>query len=133
MILLLPILAMAAQADPPNPAWNCDDPVQQQAMNWCAHQAYQAADARLNEQWDSTAAAMKAMDQETDGLFENGPGYFEALLRAQRAWIAFRDANCTSAGYYARGGTLEPLLVSICKTDMTERRTEELRNLMERP
>lgn len=127
----------AAQATPPNPDWNCADPMAQQEMNWCAYQDYLAADAELNAQWNKTSAILKERDiqwMDGHGNHDDGrPGYFPTLLEAQRAWIAFRDAHCRSEGYYARGGSLEPLLVSTCKTDMTRARTEELRELVEIP
>ena len=107
---------------------DCDDPATQTEMNRCAVIAYQASDAELNDQWAVTAADMKQRDV---GAIDDGrPGYFDTLLASQRAWLAYRDAHCTAVGYYARGGTLESLLVSTCKTDLTEQRTRDLRDLI---
>lgn len=130
-MILLPILAMAAQAgaaDPPNPAWNCADPVQQQEMNWCAAQEFDAADAELNAQWPVTAAKMKEIDQAGDAN-DGRPGYFAQLLAAQRAWLKYRDEHCATQGYLARGGSLEPLLVANCRTALTQERTRQLYDL----
>lgn len=130
-MILLPILAMAAQAgapDPPNPAWNCADPVQQQEMNWCAAQEFDAADAELNAQWSVTAAKMKEIDRAGDAN-DGRPGYFDQLLAAQRAWLTFRDEHCATQGYLARGGSLEPLLVANCRTALTQERTRQLYDL----
>ncbi|WP_296718674.1 lysozyme inhibitor LprI family protein [Erythrobacter sp.] len=129
--LILPLLLQSAE--PPVPGWNCDDPQVQQEMNWCAARDFEVADERLNSQWKETAAAMKARDAsfvEYAGD-DTREGYFESLLEAQRAWLRYRDAHCRLEGYYARGGSLEPLLVSTCKARLTRMRTDELRELIE--
>lgn len=134
--ILMPILLMlhpASQIDPPNPDWNCDDPVQQQEMNWCADLEFASADDALNHQWAETSALMKARDEAWEATvvpqWDDRPGYFATLLEAQRAWLVYRDTHCRSDGYAARGGSLEPLLVSTCKTALTNVRTEQLREL----
>ncbi|AKH44215.1 uncharacterized protein YecT (DUF1311 family) [Altererythrobacter atlanticus] len=128
-MIILPLLAAAAQAATPNPEWNCDDPVQQQEMNWCAQQDFLAADEALNTQWDATASRMKQRDMVYDTSHDGRPGYFEQLLEAQRAWLKYRDAHCATDGYLARGGSLEPLLVATCKTALTKTRIEELHDI----
>lgn len=131
MLMMLALSAAATIQEPPNPDWNCGDPMAQQEMNWCAQQDYLAADAALNEQWKLTATAMKQRDAEFKPYdWDDRPGYFATLLEAQRAWIAYRDAHCRSEGYYARGGTLESLLVATCKLELTRQRTEQLQALM---
>ena len=123
-------------ATPPNPDWNCHDPQAQQEMNWCAAQDYDVADLALNAQWKITSAKMKARDTASaDSLpdWDDRPGWHASLLEAQRAWITFRDAHCRVDGYTARGGSLEPLLVSTCKTALTKARTRELRELADGP
>ena len=127
MILLALAAATAAQ-----PALDCDNAYTQSDMNQCAWIEYEAADAALNAQWAETAAAMKRMDAGADTTYDDGrPGYFDQLLAAQRVWLKYRDEHCASEGYLARGGSMEPLLVSTCKTDLTEKRTKELRELTE--
>ncbi|MEM6267546.1 MAG: lysozyme inhibitor LprI family protein [Pseudomonadota bacterium] len=130
------LLAGGADATPPNPGWNCNDPQAQQEMNWCAARDYKAADDALNAQWTLTADRMKARDASLTKYQPDGdgrPGYFETLLEAQRAWLTYRDAHCRADGFYARGGSLEPLLVATCKTALTKTRTDELRDLASAP
>lgn len=55
----------------------------------------------------------------------------EALVKAQRAWIGYRDAQCLSWGFQARGGSMEPMLVSSCEADLTRKRTAELKALVD--
>jgi len=115
------------------PNWNCDDPIAQQEMNYCAGQDFKAADAALNAQWAITSAKMKASDADftADGSarYDRRAGYFETLLEAQRAWLRYRDAHCLAVGYSARGGRMEPMLESMCKTQLTEERTQQLKDL----
>ena len=51
-------------------------------------------------------------------------------LPAQRGWIAYRDGQCELAGFEARGGSMEPMLVSGCLADLTRKRTKELKEFI---
>ena len=126
MIALLSLLLMAGE-----PALDCDRAGTQMAMNRCAHLDYEAADAALNAQWKITAAAMKQRDTDLDREYDTRQGYFGTLLAAQRAWLAYRDAHCRSEGYFARGGSMEPMLVSGCLAQLTRVRTAQLAELVE--
>ena len=122
------VLAAGGPADAP---WDCKEPMPQQEMNYCAAVEYDKVDAALNVQWKLTAAAMKQRDDGRDATYDQRPGYFATLLDGQRAWLKYRDAHCRSEGYYARGGSLESLLVSTCRTKLTEQRTQQLQFLIE--
>ena len=111
----------------------CDDPQTQLALNTCAGIDFEQADERLNAQWLETVTYMKARDAEIDRAEDSQPGHYETLLAAQRAWLAYRDAQCRSEGFLARGGSMHPMLVSQCKAYMTELRTEQLRVLAAGP
>ncbi|MCM2473219.1 DUF1311 domain-containing protein [Rhizobium sp. CG5] len=105
---------------------DCANAMTQFDMNACAQKDYEAADARLNAQWKLTKTAMADVDS---GLDEALKGASKALLDGQRAWIAYRDAQCTLAGFEARGGSMEPMLVSGCLAELTDARTKELKAL----
>ena len=85
----------------------------QQMMNICADADYQAADAKLN-------AAYK------DLVGRNDDNTNKLLQTAQRAWIAFRDAECTYSTADSEGGSIHPMEVSQCLTELTEARTKQL-------
>lgn len=116
------LMAAARQAD-------CGNPQTQAEMTLCAGQDYQRADAELNALWGEVSA--QARDNDRLAGEDGRPGYAETLLKAQRAWISFRDANCTYEGFAARGGSMEPMLASQCLARMTTERTEQLRQLMQ--
>jgi uncharacterized protein YecT (DUF1311 family) len=123
------MLAQAASSDD----LDCDEAQTQAEMNLCAVREYEAADAALNQQWTTTVARMRALDAEVDGEHDKQPGHFETLLEGQRAWLRFRDAQCLSESFMARGGSMQPMLDSQCKTYMTVLRTEQLRSLAAGP
>ncbi len=121
LLATLPALPVAAQTP------DCANPVTQMDMNICAEEDWQAADEDLNTTYSEVMAAMKQMDAD---LPEDLRGAEDALRTAQRAWISYRDANCTAAGFKMRGGSAEPLLVYGCLRQLTEARTEELQDLV---
>lgn len=126
--LLLPLLAQISSGAP---EVNCTDPQTQSAMNICAQRDYARVDVVLNRRWDEAADEMRERDTYIDRNHDTRPGHYETLLVAQRAWIEFRDAHCASEGMAARGGTMEPLLVSTCKSKLTLERILQLRILTE--
>jgi len=85
----------------------------QQMMNICADADYQAADAKLN-------AAYK------DLVGRNDDKTNQLLQTAQRAWFAFRDAECTYSTTDSEGGSIHPMEVSQCLTELTVTRTKQL-------
>lgn len=115
-MLLAPVLAGAA-------------PVQSQTdLTMQAGNAVKAADAAMNAQYRQTMAAMKAIDAlgpQPDAT--TGPSYQNALLAAQRAWLAYRDAECVVEGYEFRGGSAAGMARGQCIADLTRARTKELR------
>ena len=122
--MILPLLMLIAAAD------DCDDPVTQIEMTLCARADYERADVELNQQWKSTLAEMRRMDKESAGYGYRPPGYADALLASQRAWIAYRDAQCTVEGQENRGGSAEPMVVNMCLARMTRERTAVLAGLI---
>ncbi|QLL62861.1 lysozyme inhibitor LprI family protein [Sinorhizobium mexicanum] len=127
-LLLLSAVSAAAQEQP---RVDCQNAVTQMDMNICAGQDYDRADADLNNIYKQAVAAMKAMDKELGEIDAAYPGAEQALKKAQRAWIGYRDGQCELAGFEARGGSMEPMLVSGCLAELTRKRTSELKQLLE--
>ncbi|MCY4050997.1 MAG: lysozyme inhibitor LprI family protein [Gammaproteobacteria bacterium] len=73
----------------------------------------------LNLEYEKTMAALKEWPGEYD----------QALLEAQRAWTAFRHADCRLVDPIGHLGTYQRLLVAECYQTMTAERTLELREL----
>jgi uncharacterized protein YecT (DUF1311 family) len=112
------------------PDVDCGNATTQLAMNICAGRDFEKADAELNAQYKTTRDLLRQRD--AAGTPETR-GAEEALVKAQRAWVAYRDAECSSRGFQARGGSMEPLVLSACRTDLTQKRTAELKELTDQP
>ena len=119
-----------AQNNPDEPKIDCAKAEAQTDLNICAALEFDAADKALNAQYKKTRAAMVAIDADLDNDMK---GAEKALVKAQRAWVDYRDGECEAQGFEARGGSMEPMLVSGCKAELTKMRTKELKDLADGP
>lgn len=108
---------------------DCSNPQTQLDLNQCAGEDYDKADKELNAEYQKLRKTLAERDKDAD---ENTKGAVDALVAAQRAWVAFRDANCKLSGFQARGGSMEPMIIASCLADMSREQTEELKSLSER-
>jgi uncharacterized protein YecT (DUF1311 family) len=109
VLLFSPVAASAqAGADP------CPDARTQTEMNLCAARELRTADAELNRVYQQLTGALE-------------PDLRASLRTAQRAWIAFRDADCRSEAAEYEGGSMQPMVLSSCLADRTRDRTAQLR------
>lgn len=118
LVLVLPIPAFAQQ--------NCAHATTQTDMTQCAGSDFQAADADLNAAFVEAMTRMKSLDADVPA---DQKGAEAALRRAQRAWITVRDSTCEAKGRVYFGGSMQPMVIAGCKTEMTRARTTELRSL----
>jgi uncharacterized protein YecT (DUF1311 family) len=122
--MMILALLLAAGQEP-----NCVNPITQSDMTRCEVMRFEAADRAMNLQWKLTLAAQRAADRSPSD--DQRPGYADQLLKAQRAWLAYRDEHCRSDGYRMRGGSAEPMLIAGCRAELTEQRTKQLAALVE--
>ena len=86
----------------------------------CAHHAFKEADARLNTVWAQINTSFD-LNEPSEIKIKQG------LLRSQRAWVIFRDADCEGrVGGQMGNGTGRPGGEAICKEQMTIDRIEVL-------
>lgn len=131
--LLLPflcgcVLLQDAPVEAQEPEVDCKKAETQMELTYCAEQDFDAADKVLNTQYQAARKATKRWDADAEA---DQKGADDALVRAQRAWVAYRDAQCESFGYQAHGGSMEPQLIYECQADLTRKRTAELKTLAE--
>jgi uncharacterized protein YecT (DUF1311 family) len=120
-LLVLPAAASAQEV-------SCTDAVTQLDLTLCAERAWKLADEDLNLAYGFARTLMQQIDADLPAQDRQA----EASLRAaQRAWITFRDAGCTSEGFRVRGGSMEPMVVYACRERVTRARTEDLQALAE--
>lgn len=104
---------------------DCNDAQTTADMVTCADRDYKAADKELNEVWRTTLSVVEQAQK-----LEGGTVDLVGKLRdAQRAWIAFRDAECALEAAQVAGGTMEPVVKITCLHDLTTRRTADLKQL----
>lgn len=109
---MLSILLLAAVQAAPAPS-ACLDQNSTAAMVQCLDRETKAADVRLNAAYREARARVPTRQS-------------TALQVAQRAWLAFRDANCRA--YAAGEGTITRVETAQCTRDLTVERAEELEN-----
>ncbi|MBS0276429.1 MAG: DUF1311 domain-containing protein [Proteobacteria bacterium] len=109
------ILAFAAAAFVPSfvQAGECNNVQTQAEMNICAGHELEQANATINNLYKETMAKYDAEGQ--------------AMLRkSERAWIAFRNAECDFRTSGSKGGSIWPLVHAQCLTELTRARIKQL-------
>lgn len=92
---------------------DCKNAVAQNDMNFCADLAYRAADRQLNAVYRKLSSHLDAREK-------------DLLTRAERAWVAFRDKECTYQSSENEGGSIYPLVYSGCLERLTKDRTQQI-------
>lgn len=121
--LLVISFAISSHAQKRKPAGFCPRGVTQADLNDCAAAEFRKADAELNRVYQQLLAANK-----DDQLF------VEKLKTAQRAWLAFRDAQL-EAIYPAtepqsKYGSVFPMCYSLAEAELTVERTKHLQRML---
>jgi len=112
--IVLPLTAGIALA-----ADECADPNDQSTMTLCAGKEFATADKVLNQTWHEIIKRL-ADDAEAKAL----------ITKAQKDWIAFRDAECAFQASDSIGGSIYPMLVTQCQTGLTNDRTAQLKTYL---
>lgn len=97
----------------------CEEAMDQATMNACAEQSFKKADGELNRLYRQIEKRL-ADDQNTKRL----------LVAAQRAWIAFRDAECTFSSSGAAEGSIYPMIVTQCRDELTRHRVDDFKSYL---
>ena len=90
----------------------------------CMEKAAAEADKRLN---DAYRKAISIIEKDSDRTPEQKVAWRQALLVSERAWTAFRDADCgdlTVIEWNSGSGT--GTAIAACRYDKTVQRTAEL-------
>lgn len=98
-------------------------------LNACAEKEFDSADKALNAVYKEIMTDLTGPDP---GNEENNKKWADALKVSQRAWIAFRDADCEKLRVFeAGGGTATTGEILGCLTELTEARTKSLKERYE--
>ncbi|WP_322051696.1 lysozyme inhibitor LprI family protein [Paraburkholderia bannensis] len=85
----------------------------QLAMDECVGRAMKADDAKLNETYKALLAKVS----------KNGANQ---LRKAQRAWVAWRDAQCEFNTMGTTGGSINSSMYGLCIDELTQEQTRRL-------
>lgn len=99
-----------AQAD------DCQNASSQATLNECFGKAYKKSDAELNK-------LFKDLQHRTDDA-----DLKQKLVQSQRAWIAFRDAECDMQTF--GGGSISGTSYPICLSGLTTQRITDLKKYL---
>jgi len=96
-----------------------EEPIQTQAdRNAIAAQDYQAADAELNQSYEALISLLEGEER-------------QMLIKAETAWIKYRDAEAEFEAYGWTGGTAYPLIYMSSLTSLTQSRIDEIKLILE--
>ncbi|MEQ1950092.1 lysozyme inhibitor LprI family protein [Mesorhizobium yinganensis] len=100
-------------------AQDCANAADQAKLNECAAKALHEADTQLNADFKEIETRL-ADDADAKKLF----------VEAQRAWIAFRDAECGFQSSGVAGGTAYPMINANCQAGLTNQRLMDFKNYL---
>jgi uncharacterized protein YecT (DUF1311 family) len=114
------LLVAGVPASIAHAAEGCDIPGKSQAeLNDCYGNVYKKADAELNGLYRQITSRLKD-DKPTTKL----------LVTAQRAWVAFRDAECDFSASGVSGGSAYRMILAICLNGLTSKRIDDFKNYL---
>ncbi|WP_420479795.1 lysozyme inhibitor LprI family protein [Brevundimonas sp. FT23028] len=127
MKIAVTLLLGAAMAGTPGAASAQDRPAPRPAFDACMQRASGVTvDVRacISAEHSRQDALLNTRYRE---LMQRLPPERQAALRAaQRAWIAFREADCSYSASRDAGGTLEAVMIDSCWMEFTTRRATSL-------
>jgi uncharacterized protein YecT (DUF1311 family) len=88
-------------------------------LKQCVHDAYTKSDAELNK-----------LFQQIKSRLEDNADIAKLLVPAQRAWIAYRDAECDFSSSAVEGGSIYPVIATTCRDKLTQRRIEDFKSYL---
>lgn len=116
-------ILVAALAVMPVSAANADDCDNAQGgqagLNECYANVFKKSDAELNKLY-----------KEIEGRLKSNPDTTKLLITSQRAWVAFRDAECNFQSGGVSGGSAAPMIYSMCLDGLTQSRIEDFKGYL---
>jgi uncharacterized protein YecT (DUF1311 family) len=129
MLVLAAVFAMLcvspASAQPKDPGADCGNRGNTAEIGQCVVAALKVADTNLNQVY---RAALQQIGEGPDPAPDVRERWKAALRDAQRAWIAFRDADCDGLTQYEWwGGSGQSNAIVFCRLDKTNARVRDLK------
>lgn len=99
-------------------AKDCGEEMSTNGIYQCEAENFKEQDDRLNDLYKKLVAKEDKVGQ-------------KKLKKAQLAWIAYRDAECTYSSDEMRDGSFEKVLMMGCLVSETTKRADELKDYVE--
>ncbi len=100
-------------------------------MATCTSSETEVWDGFLNNEYRQTMTYFKVQDMDEAELFPEFANRANALKKAQRAWLVYRDAACDLEYALPGAGSIRQLTGTGCMLQMTAERTIELKQMRE--
>jgi uncharacterized protein YecT (DUF1311 family) len=97
----------------------CKDPRTTVEMKKCAWERLKSADAELNRVYNNLIGKI------------DDPQHKALLVKAQTAWIKYRDLNTNFESYFYNGGSAKEQIKVYAMARMTEARSQEIRSIID--
>ena len=110
---------MCAPASVVRAAEDCGPNLSQAELDDCFGKSFKASDAQLN-----------ALYKQIEGRLKDDVATTRLLVTAQKAWLAFRDAECDFLSSAATGGTIRPMIDTICREGLTRKRIDDFKTYL---
>ena len=124
-ILALALTTISAHSEPEEKI-DCANAMNTHDLNHCASKELEAADTELNAVYKRALAAIPGMASDEERY--NAKSWEAALRASQRAWVAFRDAECGGhVPMFNSGGSATTAEVIYCEVELTQARTKKLK------
>jgi uncharacterized protein YecT (DUF1311 family) len=94
---------------------SCGGLTDQTEMNVCEQKAFEKSDEELNRLYKQIEVRLKDSADAT-----------KLLVTAQRAWVAFRDSECSFSSSMVAQGTVYPFVHNSCLVGLTQNRIKDL-------
>jgi uncharacterized protein YecT (DUF1311 family) len=91
----------------------------------CAVEADKAVDAVLNTIYGKVVAKLKQADDPDNDIKERRE-LLRRLVASERAWIAYREAECSHVSASMLGGSGEGTTLAYCRLEMRQNRVNTL-------
>jgi uncharacterized protein YecT (DUF1311 family) len=118
--ILMMCSALFMPASATHAAESCDSANGSQAdLNACYSKAYKQSDAELNARYRQITARLK-----------DNQSAAKLLVTAQKAWVGFRDAECSFSTSASAEGSVYPMMRAICLDGLTKKRIDDLKSYL---
>ena len=118
LLLTLPLVFFSLTAQ----AIDCSKAITTPDINACASADQKKVETKLNTIY---RRVIKSLDQ-PDTELEKFSEMKSTLIEAQRAWVKFREADCTAVSTLHASGTIRTAMYIGCMQSHAERRIKDL-------